>query len=1183
MTKKRFGFQFMIILYLVAYLITILSKQTVCMIVLKPGASLLAYYGLRYFKGSEKESGRALFRLRQVFLAWFVVDLICMAGELLIQGSGNNDLVFLYHFEIILYLIIRFLLLTAVLGFYLDLTEKYNRFQRFADLFVILCCVVTTLWIIFFAQGAESSIYSILSLNFNRIFSEIYKLISMVLLGILLISWFHFQNYKMTVGQRLILIGIAVTAAMDLAVAFYNPLLGLVSADLIYTIAIIFIASGCGLYEVLPVGTFVRQKNETDRLSVAWKNTVYLFTYPVFTVFFVGIRTDLIMYVFLFAFYILACMYIRQSDVVDQMLLDEKRKNERLKLYLNVMEQSPLSVMITDPEGAIRYVNPYFTELTGYTKEEVIGKNPRILKSGKTPEKSYQELWKNIISGRKWIGELSNIDKNGKEFSERAVISPIAGEDGKTVYYVGIKENITESQRMKRRMEDQDQFIVQLADVIPNSIFHVDREDRFIGSNAEFRRVYKVDAEEFYGTPLEKVPWMNLNKFQVYKEMREESLRTGNPVTRQLIREAGGIHTPVLYCINAYYTAEGTVGGYIGMMTDISELKEQEAELNQALIQANAATEAKSMFLANMSHEIRTPMNAVIGMSYLALKTDLTEKQRDYVSKINNAATSLLDIINDILDFSKIESGKIEMEKTEFCLDQVLSDSFELLIPKAREKELEFICHCTEDIPLRLSGDPVRLRQILTNLVGNAVKFTQKGEIRVDAEIEKRAENHLCLKFSVSDTGIGISEENQKKLFEPFTQSDSSITREFGGTGLGLTISRSLVEMMNGKIWLESRLHQGSTFYFTAWFEIPEQSGEEEKQTLPDVRKIKTLVVDDNTSARDIMKEYLEHMGIPSDTAESGAEAVRMVSQNRLTDPYQLLLIDWRMPGLDGIEAVRQIRAMDNMETVGPLVIFVTAYETEEMKKYAEGLQVSAYLAKPVTQSELYDSIVRHYTERFPVRKEVKAVQKEFFLRGTRILLAEDNEINQQIAVELLKAQGCRVDVVSNGAYAVEKAADPEAEYDLILMDIQMPVMDGLEASRRIRKINKAVPIIAMTARSMKEEKEKCYEAGMNDHIAKPIDPVRMMETIEKWCLQAKTVQSEPEETAVSGFVIKELIQKLKNGEVSAVDVYRQNRLELKKTLSEKEWNRLEASISKFEFDEAAAIMEETQKEAEVK
>ena len=1095
---RRIGYRSIIVFYFVCYLIAMMNHQFVWTAILRPGAAIIAYYGLYYVIKVNGIYDKAITTMRRTFFLWAVVDVLRSTGELS-QYFFDYKIDQWFSIVIVLYFIVRIYLFIGALKFYMSLTRKYNRFQRFADIFTILCCVISSLWIIYFSKDTSESIALMLALDFNRIFSELFRLSSMLTLGILLISWFHYQHYRVTLGQRYVLGGVALITWTDLAIAIFNSLMDGILIDIIYAAAILLVAAGCEMYLLHPTKTlFMREKTEEERMAINWKNSFYLISYPIFVIFIVGLRTEMVMYIFIFAFYFVACLYVRQLRVVDIMLQDEKDKNEKLRLYSNVIEQAPLSIVITDIEGNIRYINPYFSETTGYTTEEVMGRNPRFLKSEKTPPDTYISLWKNITAGEKWIGEFRNVDKNGNEYQERAIIAPIAGEDGNTAYYVGLKENITETEKMKHMIDNQSKFIIQLADVIPNSIFHVDKEDRFVGANIEFGHLYQVDPNLYLGMKFEDTPWMNSEKYQTFIEMREESIAMKKPVIRQVTRNIRGEETPVLYCVNAYYLSDGTVGGYLGMMTDVSELKEKELELQNALVQANAATEAKSMFLANMSHEIRTPMNAIIGMSYLALKTDLTDKQRDYIGKINDAATSLLGIINDILDFSKIETGKVTMEKLEFNLDQVISKSIELLVPKAREKDLEFIYHLSCDIPQQLKGDPLRLGQVITNLVSNAVKFTHNGEIRIDVALDKQRESYVRLRFSVADTGIGIAKENQKSLFDAFSQSDNSITRKYGGTGLGLAISKNLVEMMEGELWLESEENSGSTFSFTAWFELPENSNVRRSITLQDIMKIRTLIVDDNSAAREITREYMEYMGITADVAESGKQAIELLQAHDEEDPYHLILIDWKMPELDGVETVRQIYALDSLQNK-PAVVFVTAYDTEEMKKYAQGIEVASFLAKPLTQSCLYDAIVNIYAKSFSSLDSPRVYAAEYHFDGTCILLAEDNEVNQQIACELLEGQGCKVEVANNGIEALEYFQRNRDKYDMILMDLQMPEMDGLKATEKIREIDAIIPVIAMTARSMQEEKEMCFKAGMNDHIAKPIDPDALMATIEKW------------------------------------------------------------------------------------
>ena len=525
-------------------------------------------------------------------------------------------------------------------------------------------------------------------------------------------------------------------------------------------------------------------------------------------------------------------------------------------------------------------------------------------------------------------------------------------------------------------------------------------------------------------------------------------------------------------------------------LTDITELENMKNELQIAKEKAEESTKAKSEFLANMSHEIRTPMNAIIGLSHLAMESDSLEKQKAYIEKIANSAKSLLGIINDILDFSKIEAGKLTIEKINFDLFETISNVINIISFKAHKKNLEIIVDYDVNLGKNFYGDSLRISQILTNLLTNSVKFTEKGEIKLI--VKETGENRV--RFEIKDTGIGITKEQQAKLFQSFSQADGSTTRKFGGTGLGLSISKRLCELMNGKIWVESEPGKGSNFIF----EIELEKIKEEMQPYTLFSGKKALIVDDNQNWRDILKHLLSSFGLDVDTVDNGKKAIAKIEKEN----FDLILIDWNMPELDGISTIKILKEKYSAK-VTDKIILVSAFKEENLLKSIEEIGIKLFMEKPINPSTLNDMLSDIFLGTSRVSALEKLKEKKILkyniktLKGSLILLVEDNKTNQEIVMGLLENSDINLDIANNGKEAVELFK--KKNYELILMDIQMPVMDGYEAAKKIRETDKNIPIIALTANAMKEDIERTKEAGMNEHLNKPIDVEKLYATLLKY------------------------------------------------------------------------------------
>ena len=605
------------------------------------------------------------------------------------------------------------------------------------------------------------------------------------------------------------------------------------------------------------------------------------------------------------------------------------------------------------------------------------------------------------------------------------------------------------------------------------------------------------------GTPLLEIYTKVLGEFQgdlsydrAFQEIHEKGafIRRGIqfPCADGVLRD---------FMLTTTFFEPNNVQKSISWIVDITEIKHAERALIQARDKAEVASKAKSDFLARMSHEIRTPMNAILGMIYLCLQTALNEKQRDYLLKTQSAANNLLGIINDILDISKIESGKFELESIPFSLKKTVGEVIDIVRPSAEEKGLKFITKIDPDISDSLIGDPLRLRQILLNLVNNAIKFTEKGGIFVtvnqDESWMRRNTERLCLVFEVKDTGIGLKADQLKNIFEAFTQADGSTTRKYGGTGLGLAIVKSLVELMEGTVNVFSIPGQGATFRFTAVFIRSNIAPDMSSVFLLSKRRV--LLIDDDANDLEVLSYLLQSMRMEVVAARTGAAALEKLEEaTSLRLPFELVLVDWRMPRMDGIDTVRCIR--QNAKISPPHIVMVSAYDRQECLWQVQGLNVADVLSKPVRPESLKEALKATFRE--DLTRKTNEMRADIY--GSKVLLAEDNKINQMVAKELLNLMNVDVTVANNGVEAVE--AVKMHDFDLILMDIQMPEMDGLTAVQIIRHLDKPgidkLPILAMTANALDADYQRSLEVGMNDHLTKPIDPEKLRLALEKWVVR---------------------------------------------------------------------------------
>jgi two-component system sensor histidine kinase/response regulator len=780
-------------------------------------------------------------------------------------------------------------------------------------------------------------------------------------------------------------------------------------------------------------------------------------------------------------------------------ITERVRYEEKMRFSSLVVENSGPMIWIHPAEDALIYGNKAACDALGYSSEEFVGM-PLLRVVSDCSGKSADLVATELHDGGKPVASERLFRRKDGSFLDADVTAFVARDDQRALCIASFKD-ITGQKRAEQEKRRQQATLESLINSIPDRIFYKDVAGRYLGCNTAFAvgvgrpaaEVPGLSAHDLY--PQEVADALDTRDKAVLSELREHSAEywVTYPDGKRALYET---------VVSPLWDEQGEPQGVLGIGRNITHRKEQEEEVRRSKEIAEDATRMKSDFLANMSHEIRTPMNAIIGLSHLALRTDMTARQRDYIGKIQTSGQQLLRVVNDILDFSKVEAGKLDLEHNDFDLQRLLDNVANLIGEKSDAKGLELVFEVAPDVPLNLVGDSLRLGQILLNYASNAVKFTEKGEIIISVEASERTDKDVLVHFRVQDSGIGLAPEQASCLFRSFTQADTSITRKFGGTGLGLAIAKQLAELMGGEVGVQTEQGIGSTFWFSARLGI---GAVNQRQLLPslDLRGRRVLVVDDNEHARAVIVDMLQGMTFLTTEAASGPAAVEEVRKAADSGhPYDVVYLDWRMPGPDGIETARRIQAL--RLAAPPRLLLLTAHGGEEVLKEAEDAGIQQVLVKPVSASILFDCTMNVLGERLAEAAPASppsavADPRLATLRGARILLVEDNDINQLIARALLEDVGLVVDVADNGQVALGLAQ--QAAYDLVFMDMQMPVMDGVTATRELRKLPRLghLPIVAMTANAMERDRRMCIDAGMNDFLVKPIDQQDLLDILLRW------------------------------------------------------------------------------------
>jgi len=791
----------------------------------------------------------------------------------------------------------------------------------------------------------------------------------------------------------------------------------------------------------------------------------------------------------------------------------EQKLRDSEALYESLVENLPLNLFRKDMSGAVTFANRKYCDARGSTLEEMIGTSDYDLFPRELADK-YTADDRTVMESRQVFETIeSHVDAQGEKTWVHVLKSPVFDASGKMIGIQGIFWDVTDRHQAEESLETERFLLTSLLDSIPDTIFFKDRQGHYLRVNRALARRLSLPSPEkavgryapefFQGTP----------HADAVRDGHSTVVESGEPsvAVEDFVVWPDGSRNWVSTTRMPIRSPEGEITGAFGISYDITDRKAAEQTMREARDAAEAASQAKSNFLANMSHEIRTPMNAIIGMTELVLDTPLTQTQREYLGMVQESGEALLGVINDVLDFSKIEAGHLELDPRPFALRDHLGDILKSLTVGGHRDEIELACHVPPEVPDFLTADSGRLRQIIVNLVGNSLKFTQSGEVLLNVCLESAADaDPLRLHFCVQDTGIGIPDEKLQQIFEAFEQADNSMTRRYEGTGLGLAISSRLVELMNGRIWVESQIDRGSSFHFVVDCGPAPEPYRAHARNTTSLSGRRILVVDDNATNRRILEEMLRNWQIDPELVSSAAEATLAVEQAaQCGQSFDLLLVDAKMPDVDGFGLVEQLRLRPDSN--GPVLMMLTSSGRISNLARASELGVGACLIKPVKQSELFDAIV----EALGVEsaEDDGSSSGDGPMRHTRsleVLLAEDSLVNQKLAIALLEKWGHKVTVAENGRRAVDLYT--ERRFDVVLMDVQMPEMDGLDATRTIRaselQTGTHIAVMAMTAHALKGDEERCLAAGMDDYISKPIRAPVLFQKLSELCHVAAAEES---------------------------------------------------------------------------